>query len=354
MAFSQSDRPCAAPFFPLGNCASTIPLVLAGNSFQAGDAPIPAACNLGYSVDVWTRVIAPSSDFTLSLITRTYGFAGNPEDPGQMNVLFYEESPDCNNLFNPIGCQPLCFLGQVCISIDGMEGSAVARRFIGLVPGNLYYMRTLWNPSSTPAPDSVRINLSSFVCASCDPCIGIDIPLDHQALQLNGHSRQGHIALSWEAEGANMDAFTIQRSLNSMDWESHSLSLKTDGNVWSANDYDVQVGQPYFYRVQQQIENGAVLNSEVVEVTVGTQDAMAIGWLKGLEVNETAMVLQIDLEADAMLKVYDLQGKLLFEKSLDQNESELSIPKSKLAKGLLMLSLTGSRQSDTQLIRAWN
>lgn len=349
IGYGQSDRPCAAPFFPVGNCASTIPFVLTGSSFQAGDAPIPLACNLPYSVDVWARFVAPSSNFTLSYITRTFGFSGASENPDQINVLFYQESPDCNNLLNPIGCQVSCALAQVCISIDGMEGAAVARRFVGLVPGSIYYMRVLWNPASNPAPDSVRISLADFSCSSCEPCGGLDGVLDNQSIQLNGQAFEAHVALSWEIEGARKDGFTIQKSRNLMDWEDLSIPYSFDGKGWSANDNQVTSGDRFYYRIQQLQENGATRNSEVIEVQVGSQD-----WLKDVQISNEVLLLQLGLEADAKLKIYDLQGRLLCEKYLDHNVSQVSIPISQLSNGLLMLSLTGSVQAGSKLVRVWN
>jgi hypothetical protein len=344
---AQSDRPCGAPLMVLTDCSVTTPLALGPNAFQAADAPIPVGCNAAYSHDAWLRVVAPSSDVTISFVMRNFGFSGTPPTPSQVNALFYTPTPDCNNLVNPIGCATNCPLALVCITLDGMEGHANARRYIGLTAGNTYYLRVLWNPVFTSVFDTVRLSFASTTCNICDPCGGIDVVLGDAS---------NHFSARWENSQATLRCSTddlgfepnFLRSKDTKVWESVAQAPRLDGADWVVQDHATLPGQQYYYRAQFVDANGG---NRLTDIAV--LKARSKPWLQAATWQPEALQLNLALEGDARLQCYDLNGALLTEILLPKEETRLTIPKANLGSGLLVLKLSGNFPSKSELISGW-
>jgi hypothetical protein len=341
---AQTDRPCGAPLLPLTDCSLTTPLLLAGSAFQAADAPIPGGCNAGYTHDVWLRVVAPSNEVTISFVLRNFGFAGTPTSPSQINALFYTATPDCNNLVNPIGCATNCPLALVCITLDGMEGHANSRRYPGLTAGNTYYLRVLWNPVSAPAPDTVRLSFANTTCGICDPCGGVDFVLGQAEQHFAAQWESNHVSLSCESNPGGLQP-TFLRSADAKVWQELAATPTRDGDLWVAQDHETQQGQRLYYRARFTDVDGLQSQTDIAEVMAGAKP-----WLRSATWLPEALQLEVALDADATLRIYDLQGSLLSEIPVSKQDRHISIPIPTPGNEVLILNLAGSIQAKTQLI----
>jgi hypothetical protein len=342
---AQTDRPCGAPLLPLTDCSLTTPLLLAGSAFQAADAPIPGGCNAAYTHDVWLRVIAPSNDISISFVLRNFGFAGTPTSPSQLNAFFYTATPDCNNLVNPIGCATNCPLALVCITLDGMEGHANSRRYPGLTAGNTYYLRVLWNPVFAPAPDTVRLSFASSTCGICDPCGGVDFVLGKAEHHFAAQWESNHVTLSCASDPGGLQP-TFLRSADAKTWNELPASPTLDGDHWISRDDDTQSGQRLYYRARFTAVDGSQSQTDIAEVTPGAQP-----WLRSAIWLPEALALELAVDADATLRIYDLQGSLRLEIPVSKQDRHISIPTP--GNDLLLLNLAGSTQAKTVLIHNW-
>ena len=329
---AQSDRPCDAFNMNVSDCNAQNIIVLAGSAFQAADGSIPVACDLPYTHDVWVQVVAPSSNPVVSVGTWRNMAFGGAVDPTQIHALFYQGSPDCNNLINVGGCPTLCSIGVVCIDLDDNTGHGMAWRFSGLTAGNNYFLRILWNPNPNPAFDTVRVTLFANPCIPCDPCGGGAVVLDAAQSQLQASWDDGRVALQWLPEGAVYGDHEVLRSTDAQNWE------PTDARLDLAKGGFVGLDQPpysesgLYYQVRHSGVNGEQKLSNIARVHTrpGT-------WLRGQTWEAEHLLLHVDFESATRLQISDLQGRRLHLSAVEPGAQTLRIPRAALGSGMLLL-----------------
>lgn len=327
---AQSDHPCGAPLMTLSSCTGPTPLRLAGSGFDAADAPIPPGCNAAYTRDVWVRVVAPYNNPTLSFITRRNLAFGSAQNPSQIVALWYSATPDCANLVNEAGCPSLCPLGLICLSLDNDESHALAREFNGIVGGQTYYVRFLWNPTFDPAPDTIRISLPPTRCMPCDGCAGSDVVLDAHALPFRAWREEDMVVLSWETgSDAHVGEFSVMRSSDGVNWAEIDIQHREADGGHRGQDLQPMNGTGY-YRLRHTGQDGAISWSEVVQVMGSGGD-----WLTSLAWDADALVLNIGKKSPQSVQVLDAQGRLIRrEVPLD---GMIRVPRSSLPSGVLLI-----------------
>ena len=169
-----------------------------------------------------------------------------------------------------------------------------------------------------------------------------------ELISFDGTVQNDNIKLSWvTAAEINNDYFTVERSLNGIDFDEIAL-VKGAGNSKNKINYESFDEQPVpgtsFYRLKQTDLDGASTLSDVISITYTNNN------LGGINIYPNPVVvgsnLTIQLEGNdakaTVLKLYNANGKVMMQKVIASNSNRaflstsLELPND-LAPGLYLL-----------------
>jgi len=154
---------------------------------------------------------------------------------------------------------------------------------------------------------------------------GDPYPLPINLLDFNVVCRNDVVNITWStASEINNDYFTIQRSTNATNWE-FVKNIPGNGNSNTVLYYATTDDNPYggtsYYRLKQTDFDGSSETFSPVAVMCGeNNEGQGISYYPNPFTSEVVMDLQ-NLSFDkAVLKIYDLLGKVVYERDLNSND----------------------------------
>lgn len=351
--FGQSDRPCGAALIAADQCTYSNPVVFSNTSFQA-DAPIN--CPGNFTRDGWFRFLAPATSVTIS---RSVYCKGNPSctlpgSPVDIALALYQGN--CSALTVVEDCPAECFLGIACVEADATFGEAtgLGDHFSGLNIGQEYFLRVLWDSSSTAPPDTVIVNIvSNAPCNLCLPCaLGFTpIVLDQSAIQLHASESENAIQLEWESNlpTQGLQKTEVYRSPANLEeaWELiGSLPFSSLESSKKYRDVNPPSDTPLLYRVSILDAQGQRKFSNTIQAR-NSDESINFNWNSQPE----GYHLQLITPSAGQFTMFNLRGQEVASHAIHAGYQEFSWPKRVLPSGIYLLQAQTSTQTQVLKVR---
>ena len=247
------------------------------------------------------------------------------------------------------------------IDVSGNPTAALTFTYAPLenaVNGNTSMRAQRWNDpydawdapmasQSNPTTQSVMVNnVTSFgpwaIALQSSPLPIILLEFDAKA------TKEDKVQCKWVTSSeVNNDYFTIERSKDALHFEAAG-TVDGAGTTSTTQYYSFMDNEPYtgvsYYRLKQTDFDGQFAYSQIVPVTINkAKGGMLAAWP-----NPSNGIFNITglKEGTSDIKVFDMAGKLVFERAVAEPENILSIDISSYNKGVYILNVSNDHSSE--------
>ncbi|HQN16807.1 MAG TPA: T9SS type A sorting domain-containing protein [Bacteroidales bacterium] len=154
---------------------------------------------------------------------------------------------------------------------------------------------------------------------------GDPVPLPISLLSFNAECDDNVVDITWTtATEINNDYFTIQRSTNATDWE-FVKNIPGNGNsntllYYAATDDNPYGGTSYYRLKQTDFDGSSETFSPVAVICREINEGQGISYYPNPFTSEVVVDLQSLNFDKAVFKIYDILGKVAYEKELNSND----------------------------------
>ena len=248
---------------------------------QEINAPQVSGC-FGTSGEVSSTWYYFQSQSTGTLEIALSGPAGQDYDFAIYGPATNNEVPCPLNTGNgPIRCSFSGAVGSVGLGngatdyFEGAEGDGWLAP-ISMQAGEVYAMVLNIYQNGGPQP-VIGVDISGSGTLDCSPTITLPVTL----YSFEGINEGSHNTINWITNSEiNNDYFTIERSLNGLDWEVVGI-VQGAGTTAEAHFYSLRDANPYlpvsYYRLTQTDYDGQLTKSHIISVSANNTDALVSG-----------------------------------------------------------------------------
>lgn len=172
----------------------------------------------------------------------------------------------------------------------------------------------------------------------------VDCLLPVALAYFHAEAHQGAVELKWAASAPEIDFYTVQRSVNGMDFESLGTVAGSGAaeSTYSFTDIAPLNGEA-FYRLQAVDQNGQVDYSDVFHLDGAGHSLQVSAPVPNPAHSTLAFALQSSISQTAAFSLTDLTGKQVYRQSLDLEEGvrQVVLGVDHLPRGLYFLTVQG-------------
>jgi hypothetical protein len=272
-------------------------------------APVPSCTVDLNESDLWFKWYAISTTATCIINN-----SGNSWVAGVQ--LFSQPGGSCGTLVElPGGC-----------GVDAHANATLTVPLSGLVPGQLYYMRTYGSSSSVVQ----RVGKLCF-CGT----VGLtNAPLALNLLNFSAKAQNRIVTLKWAIDPSSTSMnFDVERSIDNSYFEKVSTINVTNGVTSYQTTDQPSANRVIFYRLRSETTTGRVEYSKVIAVNIAGRSDFSF------QSNLVSSILNVDAADNLSVSIINMSGAVLSNHKLTMGTNQINV--SNLPNGVYFLHSQG-------------